>query len=80
MFTIGRDNEGAVWGMPWLSRSLVLFVGIVASAAFGHETIRYGELQCRVAVGVLEESAAFDAVWVFASIEVVAQREMHCPL
>ena len=36
-------------------------------------------MQGRIAVGVLEHSAALDAIWVWLSVKMVAHGEMYAP-
>ena len=52
----------------------------MASLALGPEVVGECHLEHAVAVGVLEESAALDAVDILPPVEVIAHREAHHPL
>ena len=71
-------------GILFLSSWLVivaycLIVFVVACSAFRHKAVCQRELNCRIAVGILEQSAAFYSVRVFHSVEFVAHREVFGP-
>ena len=52
----------------------------MASLALGPEIVGECHLEHAVAVGVLEEPAALDAVDILPPVEVIAHREAHHPL
>ena len=51
----------------------------MTSAALCHKAVSEGELQGRIAVGVLESSITFYVVGVFLSVQLVGKAEVHRP-
>ena len=59
---------------------ILLFNIIMTRSTLGLETVSKRYQQCRIAIGVLEQSAAFDEIGINHTVEFVTQREVRRPL